>query len=159
MNFWSRWDDTSQYADNLKRDLDLDYHPLTGNFEDKYAVAGGRDLRGIRADEPVIVPVLQRDLRTHSLTVSGDISDSLSFTSLSAYRTYETLSSGQYEGTEYFVMQNDGSLEFNESISQEFRLSGYTSELKEPLHNLVMPQRSLWGILARRRAKIKAGCP
>lgn len=129
VNFWSRWDDTAQYAESLERDPDLEYHPLTGVIDDKYAVAGGRDLNGTRPDEPVIEPQLQRKLRTHSITVNGDIAESLSFSSLTAYRTYETFSSSQYEGTEYFVIQNDGSLEFNESISQEFRLNGYTNVL------------------------------
>ena len=33
------------------------------------------------------------------------------------------------------------------------------NNFKAPLINSVMPQRSLWRTLARRAAKVKAGCP
>jgi iron complex outermembrane receptor protein len=126
VSFWSRWDDTSAYYENLESDPNLPVSELTKDFEDKWAVNGGLDLRGNSSNDqnPPLIPILQRDLRSQSLTVTADLSERLTLTSMSSYREYETRTAGEYDGSEYFVAENRGSIESNETIGQEFRLSG-----------------------------------
>ncbi len=130
-NSWSRYDETSGYTDNLSFALPFPLNSKTSDINDKKVVSGGQNLFGNTAlDADPLEPRLERSLRDHSVTVDWDISDSLSLSSLSSYRTYSTFSSSDYDGTEYYLLNNEGSTEFNETISQEFRLNGSTESFE-----------------------------
>ncbi len=131
-NSWSRYDEVSGYTDNLTYALGgiASLNPKSSVTDDKKAVNGSQDLFGNPAnDRAAIEPKLERNLRDHVLTVNWDINEDLSFSSLSSYRTYTTASSSDYDGTEFLILNNKGSVEFNETISQEFRLNGSSESL------------------------------
>ncbi|BFM14863.1 TonB-dependent receptor [Maricurvus nonylphenolicus] len=129
-NSWSRYDETSGYLDNLSFALPFPLNSKTSDINDKKVVSGGLNLFGNTAlDVAPLEPRLERSLRDHSVTVDWDITDNLSLASLSSYRTYSTFSSTDYDGTEYYLLNNEGSTEFNETISQEFRLNGSSDNL------------------------------
>lgn len=130
-NSWSRYDETSGYVDNLEYALNA-VNPIstdTSDINDQSVVSGSRSLLGLAPDEAPLEPRLERGLRDHSVSVDWDINDNLSFTSLSSYRTFSTFSASDYDGTEYLLLNNEGSTEFNETISQEFRLNGSSDSL------------------------------
>ncbi len=130
-NSWSRYDETSAYTDNLLfPPLGAPLHSKTQITDDKKVVSGGLNIFGNTAlDVAPLEPRLERTLRDHSVTVDWDINDNLTLSSLSSYRTYSTFSSSSYSGTEYYLLNNEGSTESNETISQEFRLNGSTDAL------------------------------
>jgi iron complex outermembrane recepter protein len=129
-NSWSRYDETSGYVDNLSFALPFPLNSKTSDITDKKVVSGGLNLFGNTAlDEAPLEPRLERTLREHSITVDWDINENLSLSSLSSYRTYSTFSSSDYDGTEYYLLNNEGSTELNETVSQEFRLNGSTDTL------------------------------
>tara|TARA_R110002049_G_scaffold9747_12_gene48879 strand:+ start:1138 stop:3408 length:2271 start_codon:yes stop_codon:yes gene_type:complete len=127
---WEDWDDTTIYADALIVPDSPPVSDVAKNTSDRKAVADGIDLYGNSANnQGPLLPILDRTLWQHSMTLNWDINDWLSFTSLTAYRTYDTKTAGEYEGTEYLVAQNEYSKESSDSYSQEFRLSGATDSI------------------------------
>ncbi|MEC8428627.1 MAG: TonB-dependent receptor, partial [Pseudomonadota bacterium] len=128
-SFWSRIDETSAYSDNLIAPGALPVHPVATDIDDTKNSNGNLDLSGLGNHRSPIIPELERNLREHSLSVEWDLNDDLTLTSLSSYRTYTTFTANDYDGTQYFVMNNEGSTEFNESINQELRLNGSTDSL------------------------------
>jgi iron complex outermembrane recepter protein len=129
-NFWNHSDEITPYTDNILSGLGLPVSALTKNWEDKQAVNGGLNPFGLSAsDQEPTVPYFDRTMRAHALNIDWDISDALLFTSLTAYRTYETSAATDYDGTEYLIGANVNSTENNETTSQEFRLAGNSSAL------------------------------
>lgn len=128
-NSWSRYDDVSTYTENLISLL-APADPLAQDTEDKKAANGGLDLGGNSANDlDPVVPVFERILRSHSLTIDWDINEDLSFSSLSSYLNYRSSSAMDYDGSPYFIGANTGNTEGNETISQEFRLTGSSESL------------------------------
>jgi iron complex outermembrane receptor protein len=124
-NFWNRSDEIASYTDNIRSGLGLPVNELAKNWHDKKAVNGGLNPFGLSAsDQAPTVPYFDRTMHAHALNVDWDINDSLLFTSLTAYRTYETSAATDYDGTEYLIGANVNSTENNETTSQEFRLTG-----------------------------------
>lgn len=125
---FSDYDDTAGYVDNLASILPVS--PETQILDDNKVVNGGFDVFGNPANNQTInVPRFERELQEHILDVSWSINDNVSFTSLSSYRDYTTISSRAYDGTEYFIGENIYSEESSESFGQEFRLSSESDSL------------------------------
>lgn len=125
---FSDYDDTAGYLDNIASLFPTSAETQIG--DDDKAVNGGYDVFGNSAnDQPVNVPIFQRELEEHILNLTWQINDDMSFTSLSSYRDYTTTSSREYDGTEYFVGENVNSEEASESYGQEFRLSSESDDL------------------------------
>ena len=127
-NGWSRFDEVSTNLENYSSVYPID--ELAQVHDDKKMVNGGLDFWGnSNNDQAPLVPILDRRVRDHSLSVDWFVNDGITFTSLSAYRTFTTFNTSDYDGTEYYFGENEGSKEHNETISQEFRLSGASDSL------------------------------
>jgi iron complex outermembrane receptor protein len=125
---WSDYDDTAGYVENLATPFPVSIE--TQILDDKKVVNGGFDVFGNPANNQSInVPKFERELQEYALDVSWSINDNMSFTSLSSYRDYTTISSREYDGTEHFIGENTHSEESNESFGQEFRLSSESDSL------------------------------
>ena len=125
---FSDYDDTAGYLDNVASAFPTS--PDTQIGDDEKVVSGGFDVFGNASNnQPVNVPVFKRELQEHILDIEWQISDSMSFTSLTSVRDYTTASSGEYDGTEFFVGENIGSEETSESFGQEFRISSESDDL------------------------------
>lgn len=125
-NSWSRFDETSTYLENGSSGFPV--NDLAQVLDDNKVVSGGLDFFGNSANDLApLIPLLDRRVRDHSLSIDWSVNDDISFTSLSAFRTFTTFNNADYDGTEFYFGQNEGSTETNETVSQEFRLTG-TSE-------------------------------
>jgi iron complex outermembrane receptor protein len=136
---WGRIDEMSAYTENMRK-LSLAagvpaYAPSTSKTGDHTSANGNRDLLfrlGLKPsanDLTAVEPILERQLRQHSVIVKWEFNDELTLSSLSSYRTFTTTSASDYDGTEYLLGNNDKSIEFNESISQELRLTSSSDRL------------------------------
>lgn len=129
-NYWSRADETSFYSENLSSGLGLPVDPLAKVLDDTKAVNGNLNMFGITDDNLApTVPYYRRTMHAHALNIDWELSDSLTFTSLTAYRSYKTSAASDYDGSEYLVASNQNSTEENDTISQEFRLTGSSDRL------------------------------
>jgi len=128
-NSWSRYDEMSAYTDNLIAPASVPFNSLTRIIDDKNTTNGNFDLTGNGNHLAPVEPALKRNLRDHNLSVTWNTNDTLSLSSLTSYRTFNTYTASDYDGTEYMLMNNEGSTESNETISQEFRLSGNTDTI------------------------------
>lgn len=127
-NTWSSFNDVAGYVEAYTSALPL--NPLSDVLDDKKVIAGGLDPFGNTVnDQDPTAPVYDRVLREHWLNVGWDISDELSFTSLSTFRKYTATSAREYDGTEFFLAENTQSIEASESYGQEFRISHDSDKL------------------------------
>jgi iron complex outermembrane receptor protein len=131
-SMFSSADEVTLYADNLVAapPFGTSADPLTKITTDRLTVNGGVDIFGNPANNIApTIPVFNRDLQQHSLNLEWEISPSLTLTSLTAYRAFDTSSARDYDGTQFYVGANEGSRDRNETFSQEIRLSGTSDAL------------------------------
>ena len=123
INSWNRVDEAAPLPDNLNASVPL--REGSSDLDDTNTVNGGQDLFGNPAFSVApLSPKLERNLRSHALHVNWDISEDYSLHSLSSYRTFNTATNASYDGSEFFVGHLEDNVDYNESVSQEFRLNG-----------------------------------
>ncbi|GAB3090915.1 TonB-dependent receptor [Aestuariicella hydrocarbonica] len=123
---WNRTDEVATYAESVLASAPVsDLTPIT---DDEKAVNGNLNPFTGMPDAAPNVPIFERTMRSHALNVNWDMTDDLTFTSLTAFRTYETSAAREYDGSEYFIANNEISTETNDTLSQEFRLNGISDK-------------------------------
>lgn len=92
------------------------YDPLALDYEDEKAAADSD-------------PRTKREPKGAALTVDWEINDSLSFTSITGYREYETTFQMDLDASSFPLAQTVANIESSEAWSQEFRLNSSSENL------------------------------
>lgn len=125
---WNRTDEVATYAESVVADTSVIAGLPVGNLaqinDDKLSANDNLNPWGLASTRDPLVPTFERSLRAHSLNVSWDMSEELTLTSITSYRSYETSAAREYDGTEYLIGNNENSTENNDTLGQEFRLNG-----------------------------------
>lgn len=122
-------DDNSGYYYLLESDIPVsDYNPVVFDTEGTTAANGNFAIgSNVVAGESLNYRI-EREIEGHAAKVSWDISEALTFTSISSYRTLEYAIDEDNDGTE-FLLLNVRSFMDAEEYSQEFRINGNTDAL------------------------------
>jgi iron complex outermembrane recepter protein len=125
---WNRTDEVATYAESVVADTSVIAGLPVGNLaqinDDKLSANDNLNPWGLASTRDPLVPTFERSLRAHTLNVSWDMSEELTLTSITSYRSYETSAAREYDGTEYLIGNNENSTENNDTLGQEFRLNG-----------------------------------
>lgn len=100
-------------------------------YDDRVGVFGNERDRRSQTRLPVapLKPTVS-DTKGHALTISWDISESLNFKSISAYRDLEEDANNNYAGVLYFNGLSDASVFDQDQITQELQLVGALERLE-----------------------------
>lgn len=114
--------------DQSKVEAAQNYYQL---YIDRIGVFGEERKRRNRTRFPVLpLDLTVSETRGHALTISWNVSESLTFKSISAYRELEEDANNNYAGVLYFNGLNDASVVDQEQVTQEFQLLGSHDRLE-----------------------------
>jgi len=136
-NDWERTDDEAMLSNELiaMDPATITSGAVTGIFQDVQALNAALGANVFHADtfnlgdkkysSNVSPGSFDRRQRGHSVKVEWDVTDSLTLTSLTAYREFDLAYSEDVDGSELDIFQIEESAQGQETYSQEFRLNGH----------------------------------